>query len=291
MKLPNVFAVTVLVGLVALLNAESVQAQKDPGPRSGPPSVGSYYPTLQSYEQDFFSKARSVFQGVETVTGGPNVGLGPAFNGNSCVQCHAEPAVGGSSPGMLSKINPVPNPQVTVATLDGAQKSLPPFITPDGPVREVRFIHYGNGAPDGGVHDLFTIAGRVDAPGCVLSQPAFGQEMQRNNVIFRIPTPVFGLGLVENTPDSVLRANLESTTSQRTSIGIQGTFNTSGNDGTITRFGWKAQNKSLLMFSGEAYNVEMGISNELFPNDRARGLTSRAAAPSAADQPWSLACG
>ncbi len=44
--------------------------------------------------------------------------------------------------------------------------------------------------------------------------------------------------------------------------------NRNGNDGTITRFGWKAQNVSLLIFSGEAYNVEMGISNELFQNER-----------------------
>ncbi len=50
--------------------------------------------------------------------------------------------------------------------------------------------------------------------------------------------------------------------------GITGSPNTSGNDGTITRFGWKAQNKSLEIFSGEAYNVEMGITNELFPNER-----------------------
>src|SRR5262249_44106048 len=41
-----------------------------------------------------------------------------------------------------------------------------------------------------------------------------------------------------------------------------------GNDGTIARFGWKAQNKSLLLFAGEAYNVEMGITNELFQTER-----------------------
>lgn len=34
------------------------------------------------------------------------------------------------------------------------------------------------------------------------------------------------------------------------------------------RFGWKAQNKSLLLFAGEAYNVEMGITNELFQTER-----------------------
>jgi CxxC motif-containing protein (DUF1111 family) len=45
-------------------------------------------------------------------------------------------------------------------------------------------------------------------------------------------------------------------------------FNRSGNDGTITKFGWKAQNKSLLIFAMEAYNVEMGVTNAGFPNER-----------------------
>ena len=49
---------------------------------------------------------------------------------------------------------------------------------------------------------------------------------------------------------------------------ISGRENRNGNDGTITRFGWKAQNKSLLIFAGEAYNVEQGVTNELFPQER-----------------------
>jgi len=49
---------------------------------------------------------------------------------------------------------------------------------------------------------------------------------------------------------------------------LSGNANRSANDGTITRFGWKAQNKSLLLFAGEAYNVEMGITNQLFPQER-----------------------
>ena len=49
---------------------------------------------------------------------------------------------------------------------------------------------------------------------------------------------------------------------------VTGQTNANGNDGTIARFGWKAQNKSLLLFSGEAYNVEMGITNELFQTER-----------------------
>jgi CxxC motif-containing protein (DUF1111 family) len=176
--------------------------------------------------------------------------------------CHLQPAAGGSSPGMRSQQNPVANPQVALATLDGASNTVPSFITVDGPVREARFVS------DGGVHGLYTIAGRTDASGCNLPQPHFAEQLERNNVIFRIPTPTFGLGLVENTPDSTLKANLAATAAARAALGIGGEFNTSGNDGTITRFGWKAQNKSLLIFSGEAYNVEQGVSNEAFPNER-----------------------
>jgi CxxC motif-containing protein (DUF1111 family) len=87
-------------------------------------------------------------------------------------------------------------------------------------------------------------------------------------VIFRIPTPLFGLGLVEEISDDSLTANAASRPLEKSSNGIHGTFNRSGNDQTITKFGWKAQNKSLLIFSGEAYNVEMGVTNELFTNER-----------------------
>src|SRR4029077_3583490 len=94
----------------------------------------------------------------------------------------------------------------------------------------------------------------------------FSAAQAANNIIFRIPTPVFGAGLVENLDDSTLLSNMAINLNNR--LGISGTFNHNGNDGTISRFGWKAQNKSLHIFAGEAYNVEMGISNLLFPQDR-----------------------
>jgi CxxC motif-containing protein (DUF1111 family) len=149
--------------------------------------------------------------------------------------------------------------------------TVPSFITSNGPVREARFITVNgqpNGPLDGGVHDLYTIHGRTDASGCTLAQPNFSQQLADHNVVFRIPTAIFGLGLVEATPDSALQANLAANASQKSALGISGVLNTSGNDGTVTRFGWKAQNKSLFMFAGEAYNVEQGVSNELFPNER-----------------------
>ena len=152
--------------------------------------------------------------------------------------------------------------------LDQATNKLPEFILVNGPVREARFISNPDGTPDGGVHDIFTIAGRTDAPGCVDAQPDFATAMAQNNVIFRIPTPLFGLGLIEDISEASLLSNAAANANTKAQYGIGGVPNRSGNDGTITRFGWKAQNKSLLMFAGEAYNVEQGVTNELFPDER-----------------------
>ena len=236
--------------------ASSRSGATDPGVRGGDPGAGGALPGLNDVERQYFDVAKEVFQEVDA---GPD-GLGPRFNLDSCSGCHSQPTIGGTSPAT--------NPQVAVATLMGAKNVVPPFITANGPIREARFVRNRDGSPDGGVHGLFVITGRSDAAGCNIAQPNFAAELARNNVVFRIPTPVFGLGLVENVSDGTLEASLAANAQQKRGLGISGRFNRNGNDGTIARFGWKAQNKSLLLFSGEAYNVEMGITNELFQNER-----------------------
>jgi CxxC motif-containing protein (DUF1111 family) len=272
MKHKKLLAVVGLA-LTVVVSAGTLEAQHDPGPRGGAAGAGGSFPGLSHDEQSFFNEAVGDFMEVDSISGSVSgesgSGLGPTFNGNSCAQCHAQPAVGGSSPGLTSKQNSIPNPQVALANLDGATNTVPSFVTADGPVREARFIHNPDGSLDGGVHGLFTIMGRSDAEGCTLAQPNFAQQLAARNVIFRIPTPVFGLGLVEATPDTTLQMNLAANREIKSQLGINGSFNMSGNDGTITRFGWKAQNKSLMVFAGEAYNVEQGVSNEAFTNERA----------------------
>jgi CxxC motif-containing protein (DUF1111 family) len=249
MKLTSIAACCLLASSTALLHA-----QTDPGPRNGPPLSGQPIQGLSNIESQMFAQGRNTFTEIDDVVNG----LGPRFNLDSCAGCHNAPAPGGTS-------GPI-NPQVAVALKFGAANHIPPFIQPNGPTLAVRFKQTPSGAPDGGVHDLFVISGRSDAPaGCQIVQPDFSNTA---NLSLRIPTPTFGLGLIEAIPDSTLLANLNATAAMRAALGIQGRFNTSANDGTITRFGWKAQNKSLLMFAGEAYNVEIGVTNELFPNER-----------------------
>ncbi len=258
----------------------SLLAQTDPGLRggaiNGQPGATATSPlplASVSAEQpqgalEFFQNGLGRFQQVETVSNSANVGLGPRFNMNQCSACHAQPAVGGSGPATNPQFAAIAN-----GIVNGSTNSMPAFITAHGPTREARFPFFTNShgapvtsSPNGGVEDIFTVSGLSGAGGCSLPQPAFAQAIANNNIIYRIPTPVFGAGLVENLDDSTLLANKASQAGN--TFGVAGTFNHSGNDGTITRFGWKAQNKSLLMFAGEAYNVEMGITNELFPNER-----------------------
>ncbi len=252
------------LALGMLLLAGTAFAQHDPGVRGGPAGAGGPLAGLNSDEVNFFNSAKDRFQEVDSVSGTlpgeAGVGLGPGFNSNSCSSCHAAPAIGGSSPAV--------NPQIAAAHDAGATNTIPSFITAHGPTREARFVNNPDGSADGGVHDLFSIAGRSDAPGCNLAQPDFATQVANNNVIFRTPTPTYGTGLIENTADATLEANLAANGGLKGLFGISGHLNRSGNDGTVTRFGWKAQNKSLLIFAGEAYNVEQGVSNEAFPNER-----------------------
>jgi CxxC motif-containing protein (DUF1111 family) len=228
----------------------------DPGVRGGAPGAGGSVGGLTAAQQAFFTAAQARFSVVETVP----AGLGPGFNELGCANCHISPAIGGSSPAT--------NPQVTDANTLGATNVIPSFITANGPIREARFVLNPDGTPDGGVHDLFSIQGRSDAPGCVSPQPNFTAELAAGNVIFRIPPPTFGDGLVEGVSDLSLSNAFSAQASQNASLGISGQFNRSGNTGNITRFGWKAQNASMLMFAGEAYNAEEGVTNDLFPDKR-----------------------
>ena len=242
---------------------------RDPGVRGGTAGAGAPLDGLTENELRFFERGKEDFNDEERVRDG----LGPRMNLDSCGGCHAQPAIGGTSPAL--------NPQVAFASKFGGTDFVPPFVLIDGPVREARFVRNADGTPDGGVHALFTITGWSGADGCNILQPDFARQMANRNVIFRIPTPVFGAGLIEQIPDNAILANRDAQGARKRDLGIRGRANfrvagraisgqtnNNGNDGTISRFGWKAQNVSMLLFSGEAYNVEMGITNELFQNER-----------------------
>jgi CxxC motif-containing protein (DUF1111 family) len=266
-------ACLMILWFASVMVAQAPAAARDPGVRGVTVDAGQPLASVASTPGllDFFTTGSGQFQETQIVKGGANNGLGPRFNSNSCVSCHSQPAVGGTSPSLAVFPFVGPNPEFQNF---GGDNDIPSFISADGPVRETRFKFFLNPdgtlstRRDGGVHDLFVIKGRPDAAGCSIQQPNFAQHLALRNVIFRVPTPVFGAGLIENIDDATILANMEASAVVKQSLGISGHPNRNGNDGTITRFGWKAQNKSLEIFAGEAYNVEMGVTSEQFQTER-----------------------
>ncbi|MEP7365205.1 MAG: di-heme oxidoredictase family protein [Acidobacteriota bacterium] len=163
-------------------------------------------------------------------------GLGPAFNGTSCAVCHSVPAIGGIS---------------TMTEIRAGYRDEHGAFTA---------LHGGT------LYHLFSIPNHL----CQVQIPA-----EANVIARRAPIPLFGAGLVEAIPDEAIAA-LEDP-DDRDGDGVSGraariTDLVSGRE-RIGRFGWKGQHATLLAFSGDAYRNEMGITNDLFPQEVALGVS------------------
>jgi CxxC motif-containing protein (DUF1111 family) len=199
------------------------------------PKPGDPLPGISASQFSEFRLGQSDFLEVETT----DDGLGPAFNATSCAVCHNVPAIGGG--GVIAEMR--------AAYRDG-----------DGRFRAL-------GADGETLMHLFSTPSHT-------CQAIIPEEM--NVVARRIPVPLFGAGLVEAIPDEAIRA-LEDPT-DRNRDGVKGRAaivrDVATGDMRVGRFGWKAQHATLLAFAADAYRNEMGITNDLFPQESAYGISA-----------------
>lgn len=155
-------------------------------------------------------------------------GLGPVFNGRSCAECHAIPAIGGSG--------------LVLETRAGK-------LHEDGTFEEFE---------GGSNFQMFAIPTHSLQP----SIPA-----EANVVAHRKSLPLFGNGLVEGVPDADLIAleDPDDLDGDGVSGRAARVFDLETQSELVGRFGWKAQQARLITFGAEAYRDEMGITNDLFP--------------------------
>jgi CxxC motif-containing protein (DUF1111 family) len=91
----------------------------------------------------------------------------------------------------------------------------------------------------------------------------------------RVPIPVFGTGLVEAIPDEAILALEDPVDRNRDGVSGRAAIITDRATGErrVGRFGWKAQHATLLAFGADAYRNEMGITNDLFSQEVAVGIS------------------
>ncbi len=215
-------------------------------------AAGDPLPGLSPQLQALFQEGQDVFTHEFT----PAEGLGPIYNERACQTCHGGPdgAVGGPDPvGVGSTFN------VTHFGYDqgGYYNAL---RQQGGPVIQHRDIS-------------------SQVPGC----PIVGETVPPNATVHSIRhTPaVWGFGLLDAIPDSEILerenlgvdgirgfANWGREPQGRASSGLLadpqfGLFGSA----RVGRFGWRAQTGTLEQFSADPFDIELGVTNLLFPQE------------------------
>jgi len=99
-----------------------------------------------------------------------------------------------------------------------------------------------------------------------LAQPNFSQAQSENDLALRQPLPMFGDGYIEMIQNVDIINNLNSNLGLKQSLGIGGVAQIT-DDGSVSRMGWKSQWRAILPAVGAEENIELGLTNEMFPTE------------------------
>jgi CxxC motif-containing protein (DUF1111 family) len=230
-------------------------------------------PNLSAARLDLHEEGDEAFEAAFGAIGSPNPGLGPVFDNVSCESCHVgdgrgrAPNPGEQAESFLYRAsiagkgphngpNPVPG-FGTQLQLRGA--GISPDVT-----AVIQYVENQGVFGDGTAFSLraptYTLTGAYQGlPAGVLVSP-------------RAAPAMLGLGLLEAVPQAEILgiAVLQAVTRQ-----VSGKPNWVWNEVLqrvdLGRFGWKANNPSLVQQTAGAYNGDMGITSNLFPAEGCEG--------------------
>lgn len=203
-----------------------------------------------------------------------NSGLGPVFNNVSCISCHhndgkGTPTAGLPTSSMLFRVG-LPGMDAF-----GANLPVPGFggqlqdlaIFGRLPEAKVNISYTGQTVqyPDG-----TTVSLRVPTYTFTNPYQPFPANMLTSP---RVAPPVFGLGLLQNIPESTILGYADE--NDANADGISGrpnyVYNPQTGQTELGRFGLKANVSSLAVQVASAYNQDMGITNYIFPFESCAG--------------------
>ncbi len=198
---------------------------------AGEPSVpvgaepGAPLPGLRPQELARFAAGKGLFDKVFT----PEEGLGPLFNENQCSACHTDPASGGTGEQRVVKATRFVAPATCDFLAGDRGQNVRQQAT--APLKGLG-VERETVPPEATEHGRFT------------------------------PPFLFGLGLVEAIPENQILSRADP--EDRDGDGISGRPGRTRN-GTMGRFGRKADVATLADFVSSALRLEMGVTNSMAP--------------------------
>ena len=223
-----------------------------------------------------------------------NPGLGPIYNNISCINCHSRdgrgrpPKVDEKFVSMLFRLS-LPKP---ADAMDGQ----PPIPVPGFGTQLNNRAIFGTD-PEGKIKIDYTEQTLTTADGTRvhLRYPNYTftetyQPLPENvEVSPRVAPSVFGLGLLEAIPEETILAYADE--NDVDGDGISGkpnyVWDVVAQRYTLGRFGWKANQPTLLQQVAAAYNDDMGITTSLFSVENSAGqsqLTDHSVTPEVSDE-------
>ena len=223
-----------------------------------------------------------------------NPGLGPIYNNVSCINCHSRDGRGrppGIDEGLVSLLFRLSLPKAEDSVAGKPPTPVPGFGTqlnnraiveanPEGKVK-IEYIEQTLTTADGTrVH--------LRHPNYTLTETY--QPLPENvEVSPRVAPAVFGLGLLEAIPENAILAYADE--ADIDGDGISGkpnyVWDVVAQRYTLGRFGWKANQPTLLQQVAAAYNDDMGITTSLFFVENSAGqsqLTEHGVTPEVSDE-------
>ena len=223
-----------------------------------------------------------------------NPGLGPIYNNVSCINCHSRDGRGrppGADEGLVSLLF-----RLSLPKTEDAMDGKPPLPVPGfGTQLNNRAII--NASPEGKVKIDYTeqTLTTEDGTRVYLRYPDYSitETYQRLpeevEVSPRVAPAVFGLGLLEAIPEDVILAYADETDANGDGISGKPNFvwDVVEQRYTLGRFGWKANQPTLLQQVAAAYHDDMGITTSLFMTENSAGqpqLTAHSATPEVSNE-------
>ena len=240
-----------------------------------PNAFGQPIPGLEREQELMFFVGNSFFnQNWVTAPASTTArdGLGPFFNARSCAGCHFKDGRGkppvevGEVSGLLIRLGmpgkdahgaPLPEPVYGTQFQDNAVLG----VEPEGTLK-IEYEEVTESYPDGTPYSL-------RKPTYTLENLAYGPLSEEVALSPRVANQMIGLGLLEAIPDESLldSADPDDKNDDDISGRVNEVWDVQQERMSVGRFGWKAEQPSILQQAAAAFSADIGITTDVFPDE------------------------